>query len=200
MFQPGLLAESHRGILYVDEIKLLDESIANLLLSILSDGVNVVEREGLSISHPCRPLLIATFNPEEGALREVRVMPYGVLGSPECFVCRPAPFFHVWGVEVVVMMSWEGAWCLTSSHCLQHLLDRIAVTLSADVPTNFNDRVKAVTTASQFQVGRFCRPLHFSSHCRLLSSNPSERYSTQLLPQSFLSCMNRTLGQGRQHG
>jgi len=67
--EPGMLADANRGILYVDEINLLDDHVVDILLDSATSGVNVVEREGISFAHPSRFILVGTMNPEEGELR-----------------------------------------------------------------------------------------------------------------------------------
>jgi magnesium chelatase subunit I len=67
--EPGLLAAAHRGILYVDEVNLLDDHLVDVLLDSAAMGINTIEREGVSFAHPARFTLVGTMNPEEGELR-----------------------------------------------------------------------------------------------------------------------------------
>jgi magnesium chelatase subunit I len=69
VFDPGLLARAHRGFLYIDEVNLLEDHIVDLLLDVAASGENVVERDGLSVRHPARFVLVGSGNPEEGELR-----------------------------------------------------------------------------------------------------------------------------------
>jgi magnesium chelatase subunit D len=86
-FEPGLLAAAHRGILYVDEVNLLSDHLVDLLLDVAAMGVNYVEREGVSVRHPSRFMLVGTMNPEEGELRPQLLDRFGitveVAGSPD---------------------------------------------------------------------------------------------------------------------
>src|SRR2546427_3410817 len=77
-FEPGVLAEANRNILYVDEVNLLDDHLVDVLLDAAAMGVNVIEREGVSYSHPSRFTLVGTMNPEEGELRPQLLDRFGV--------------------------------------------------------------------------------------------------------------------------
>lgn len=68
-FEPGVLADANRGLLYIDEVNLLDDHVVDVLLDSAAMGMNIVEREGISFSHPARFILVGTMNPEEGDLR-----------------------------------------------------------------------------------------------------------------------------------
>ncbi len=86
-FEPGLLAAAHRDILYVDEVNLLSDHLVDLLLDVAAMGVNYVEREGVSVRHPSRFILVGTMNPEEGELRPQLLDRFGITvevsGNPD---------------------------------------------------------------------------------------------------------------------
>jgi magnesium chelatase subunit I len=84
-FEPGLLARANRGFLYIDEVNLLDDHLVDLLLDVAASGENVVEREGISIRHPARFVLVGSGNPEEGDLRPQLLDRFGLsveVGTP----------------------------------------------------------------------------------------------------------------------
>jgi magnesium chelatase subunit I len=90
-FEPGLLARANRGYLYIDEVNLLEDHIVDLLLDVAQSGENVVEREGLSIRHPARFVLVGSGNPEEGELRPQLLDRFGLsveVASPKDIEAR----------------------------------------------------------------------------------------------------------------
>ncbi len=114
-FQPGLLAQANRGYLYIDEVNLLEDHIVDLLLDVAQSGENVVEREGLSIRHPARFVLVGSGNPEEGELRPQLLDRFGlsvevrspnniedrieVIKRRDAFETDAAKFMRKWGKE-----------------------------------------------------------------------------------------------------
>ena len=90
-FEPGLLARAHRGFLYIDEVNLLEDHQVDLLIDVAASGENVVEREGLSVRHPARFVLVGSGNPEEGELRPQLLDRFGLavdVRTPEDLASR----------------------------------------------------------------------------------------------------------------
>ncbi len=114
-FEPGLLARAHRGFLYIDEVNLLEDHLVDLLLDVAASGENLVEREGLSLRHPARFVLVGSGNPEEGELRPQLLDRFGlavevrtptdlpqrveVVKRRDAFEREPAAFGAAWAPE-----------------------------------------------------------------------------------------------------
>jgi magnesium chelatase subunit D len=138
VFSPGLLAKAHRGVLYVDDINLLDAEMANIILNVINEGYVTVEREGLSLRYPCRPLLIATFNPDEGELRD-------------------------------------------------HLLDRIAVALSADAQKlDISERVEAVQSVLDFSASGAQKSVQAESNLKAAVENEDDLKTAIVFAREYI--------------
>ena len=114
-FEPGLLARANRGFLYIDEVNLLEDHLVDLLIDVAASGENVVEREGLSVRHPARFVLVGSGNPEEGELRPQLLDRFGlsvevktptdlagrveVVKRRDAFEHDPAAFTELWKKE-----------------------------------------------------------------------------------------------------
>jgi magnesium chelatase subunit I len=114
-FEPGLLARAHRGFLYIDEVNLLEDHLVDLLIDVAASGENVLERDGLSVRHPARFVLVGSGNPEEGELRPQLLDRFGlsvevttprdlgarveVIKRREAFDRNDAAFARKWAAE-----------------------------------------------------------------------------------------------------
>ena len=152
-FEPGLLARAHRGFLYIDEVNLLEDYLVDLLLDVAASGENVVEREGLSVRHPARFVLIGSGNPEEGELRPQLLDRFGlsvevrtpsiladrieVVRRRDAFDREPDLFTASWaktdeGVRDQVLSARRALGALHASDAVLESASRLCMSIGAD--------------------------------------------------------------------
>jgi magnesium chelatase subunit I len=151
-FEPGLLAKANRGILYVDEVNLLDDHLVDILLDSAASGWNTVEREGISIRHPARFVLVGSGNPEEGELRPQLLDRFGM--HAEIRTVKD-PILRVKVVEERTAFDQNpGVWLESYESQQQELRDRIisAQKLLQLVEIDYELRVKISKVCSQLDV------------------------------------------------
>jgi magnesium chelatase subunit I len=151
-FEPGLLAKANRGLLYVDEVNLLDDHLVDILLDSAASGWNTVEREGISIRHPARFVLVGSGNPEEGELRPQLLDRFGM--HAEIRTVKD-PILRVKVVEERTSFDQNPMiWINNYEEKQQELRDRIvsAQKLLPTVQIDYDLRVKISEVCSQLDV------------------------------------------------
>ena len=151
-FEPGLLAKANRGLLYVDEVNLLDDHLVDILLDSAASGWNTVEREGISIKHPARFVLVGSGNPEEGELRPQLLDRFGM--HAEIRTVKD-PVLRVKVVEERTSFDQDPSiWLKNYELQQQELRDKIvlAQNLLSSVVLDYDLRIKISEVCSQLDV------------------------------------------------
>ena len=151
-FEPGLLAKANRGILYVDEVNLLDDHLVDILLDAAASGWNTVEREGISIRHPARFVLVGSGNPEEGELRPQLLDRFGMHAEIKTV---KDPLLRVRIVEERSKFDKDPARCLQDYFLKQEKLKRRIVTAQSQlslISIDYSLRVKISEICSYLDV------------------------------------------------
>lgn len=149
-FEPGLLARANRGFLYIDEVNLLEDHLVDLLLDVAASGVNTVEREGLSLRHPARFVLVGSGNPEEGELRPQLLDRFGLA----CEVATPTDI----ATRIAVVRARDAYECDPEGFCAAHAKDDAAIRKRIEAARK---RLPSVTVpdAALEQAARLCLAL-----------------------------------------
>lgn len=151
-FEPGLLAKANRGILYVDEVNLLDDHLVDILLDSAASGWNTVEREGISIRHPARFVLVGSGNPEEGELRPQLLDRFGMHAEIRTV---KEPELRVQIVEQRSSFDLNPIECIKEYEAQQQELKtkiREAQTRLSFININYDQRVKISQVCSELDV------------------------------------------------
>jgi len=180
-FEPGLLARAHRGFLYIDEVNLLEDHLVDLLLDVAVSGENIVEREGLSIRHPARFVLVGSGNPEEGELRPQLLDRFGlsvevktpqdiaqrieVLRRRDAFERDPAAFTKTWAkknaeVGAQISKARDGVGKVSVADDMLALISRLCMTIGADGLRGELTMMRAARAAAALSGERKVSPAH----------------------------------------
>lgn len=207
-FEPGLLAAANRGILYVDEVNLLPDHLVDLLLDAAATGINRVEREGVSIVHPARFLLVGTMNPEEGELRPQFLDRFGLCVSVYAIedpmlrreVVRrrmayeddPAGFAKTWATE-------EDLLCRQVVRARAALNEVVLPDAALDRAVQISLAVGAQGHRSDLAIARGARALAALLECQEVGEREIFEAALLVLPHRLAASLSGTAGDFRGH-
>ena len=175
-FEPGLLAKANRGILYVDEVNLLDDHLVDILLDAAASGWNTVEREGISVRHPSQFVLVGSGNPEEGELRPQLLDRFGLHAEIKTV---KDPLLRVKIVEQRSSFDQNSSACLQNYHESQEKLkSKIIAAQSSlsDIVIDYSLRVKISEICSELDVDGLRGDIVVNRSAKALAAYKSKNY------------------------